>query len=541
MSTRNAPLPLNADEVARLARALGFDLTLAQAQALLDGLREYRVWLDALDDQDFAWDEPAAALDRPAYPRPAAAPPPPLPPWRPPRRIPPPADEDDIAFFADLPRLAAWLRQRDLTATDLAEHALRRLARYDARLHTVVTRTTALAHAQARAADADLAAGRDRGILHGIPWGAKDLLAVPGYPTTWGTPRYRERVLNTTAAAVERLDAAGGVLVAKLALGELAWGDKWFRGQTRAPWNPEVGASGSSAGSAAAVAAGLVPYALGSETWGSIVSPAHRNGVTGLRPTLGRVSRYGAMPLTWSQDKIGPLCRTAWDCGWVLAALWGPDPRDPAMLDQPAFVWPAERRADLRGVRLGYIEPEIAAAQTESSEGPELQAALEVFRALGAELVPLRWPDLPTEPLRLILEAEVGTLFRAWLRRGWDAEVANPDTWPRLWRRAQFLPATAYLQAQRLRLRWMRAVDETLAAVDAVFTPAVGVPTLLITNLTGHPAVAFPVGLRAADGLPAGATLIGRRFDEARLLTLVDAFQQATAHHLRRPRLQAAD
>ncbi len=533
-ATPEPDLSLSPAEVAQLARALGFDLTPAQAQALLDGLREYHAWQKALDGLTLMPDdEPPAALDRPAYPHDNAARPAALPRWQPPASIPPPSSEADLAF-APLEHLATWLRQRDVTATTLADLALRRFARHDARLHTAITLTPDLAHAQAQAADRALAAGHDRGILHGIPWGAKDLLAVPGYPTTWGTRRYRERILPQRAAAVERLDAAGGVLVAKLALGELAWGDRWFGGQTRTPWNPQHGARGSSAGSAAAVAAGFVPYALGSETWGSIVSPAHRNGVTGLRPTLGRVSRYGAMPLSWSQDKIGPLCHTAWDCGWVLAAIHGYDPRDPATVDQP-FSWPPRRRTALDGIRLGFIEPEIEAAQTHSREGPELLAALEVFRRLGAQLVPLRWPDLPTEPLRFILEAEVGTVFRHWLRHGWDRGVTNADTWPPLWRRAQFLPATAYLQAQRLRLRWMRAVDAVLATVDAVFTPAVGVPTLLITNVTGHPAVAFPIGRRASDGLPAGATLIGRRFDEAHLLTLVDAFQQATTYHRERP------
>ncbi len=525
-------IPLSAREVARLARALGFDLSVPQAQALLDGLAEYRAWLAALDAQDWPPDLPPARLDRPAYPRPRAPRPRRLPPWQPVTRLAPPTDDLEVAF-APVTHLATWLRQGDLTPQDLAARSLARMERLDPRLHAVVTLTAERAERQARAAHAALQRGRDRGVLHGIPWGAKDLLAVPGYPTTWGTPRYRDRVLPVRAAAVERLDAAGGVLVAKLALGELAWGDRWFGGQTRTPWDLEVGASGSSAGSAAAVAAGFVPYALGSETWGSIVSPAHRNGVTGLRPTLGRVSRYGAMPLAWSQDKIGPLCRTAWDCGWVLAALHGADPRDPASVERP-FAWPPRPRRDLTGVRLGYIAPEVEAAHTDSAEGPHLQAALEVFRALGARLVPLRWPDLPTEPLRFVLEAEVGAAFRLWLRQGWDATVANPDTWPPLWRRAQFLPAVAYVQAQRLRTRWLQAVDARLASVDAIFAPAVGVPTLLITNLTGHPAVAFPVG-RREDGLPAGATLIGRRFDEARLLTFVDAFQAATDFHRQRP------
>ncbi len=521
--------PLSPEQLRQLARGLGFDLSPQQAQALAEGLAEYHAWLTALDEQAFPWEWPPAALDRPQTPRPAAPPPRPLPPWEPPARLPAPATEADIAF-ADLPTLATWLRQGHLSPPELTRLSLARLAHFDPRLHAVVTLTPELAHQQAQAAARALRQGRDRGILHGIPWGAKDLLAVPGYPTTWGTPRYRQRELPLRAAAVERLDAAGGVLVAKLSLGELAWGDRWFGGQTRCPWDPEVGASGSSAGSAAAVAAGLVPYALGSETWGSIVSPAHRNGVTGLRPTLGRVSRYGAMPLAWSQDKIGPLCRTAWDCGWVLAALHGADPRDPATVDAP-FAWPPPRRTHLRGLRLGFIEPEVQADHPDRAAQLD---ALRTFEALGAAVIPLQWPNLPTEPLRFILEAEVGAAFRHWLRAGWDHEVANPDTWPPLWRRAQFMPAVAYVQAQRLRLRWMQAVDALFTRVDAPFAPAVGMPTLLTTNLTGHPAVAFPLALRE-DGRPAGAVLIGPRFAEAELLAWVDAFQQATDHHRRRP------
>jgi len=442
---------------------------------------------------------------------------------------------DDIAF-ATVAELGALLRARRLSSVELTNIYLERLQHHHASLNCVVTLTAELAGSQARRADDELAAGIDRGPLHGIPWGAKDLLATAGIPTTWGALPYRDQIPDADAAVVERLAGAGAVLVAKLSLGELAWGDVWFGGQTRNPWNLDRGSSGSSAGSGAAVAAGLVGFAIGTETWGSIVSPGSVCGVSGLRPSFGRVSRYGAMTLAWSMDKIGPMCRSAQDCALVFAAIAGADPRDPATRAAP-FRPPAP--ADLRGVRIGYLESAFAAAPDDDDpESRENDAiALDVLRDLGAELIPIELPELPVEALSIILDVEAASAFDELTRSNRDDLLVRQieDAWPNVLRRARLVPAVEYVQANRMRTLLIQELDRRLAGVALYVAPSFGT-NLLLTNLTGHPAVVVPNGF-TPGGLPTSISFTGHLDDEATILAVAAAYQQATAHHRARPPL----
>jgi len=438
-----------------------------------------------------------------------------------------PSSEADLAF-ASVATLSRLVRARQVTSVELTELYLRRLERYDPALLCVVTHTGELALEQARRADAELAAGRRRGPLHGLPWGAKDLLATRGIRTTWGAAPFAEQVPDEDATVVERLQAAGAVLAAKLTLGELAWGDVWFGGQTRNPWNIEEGASGSSAGSAAAVAAGLVGFAIGSETWGSIVSPCTRCRVTGLRPTFGRVSRHGAMALSWSMDKLGPICRSAEDCALVFAAIYGPDGKDRTVVDLP-FNWnPHVRLSDLR---IGYLASAFAEEREHKANDDRV---LDVLRSLGANLVPIELPAYPIESMTLILSAEAAAAFDELTRSDRDDMLARQEVeaWPNALRMARFIPAVEYIQANRLRTLAMRALDQTLRQVDLYV--GFGMPDLLLTNLTGHPAVVVPTGA-TEQGTSTSITFTGRLYDEATILAVAKAFQEATDFHLRRP------
>jgi Asp-tRNA(Asn)/Glu-tRNA(Gln) amidotransferase A subunit family amidase len=438
--------------------------------------------------------------------------------------------ESDLAF-ATVTTLSRYIHERRVSAVELAELYLRRLEQYDPALRCVITPMGDQAIEQARRADAELAAGRSRGPLHGIPWGAKDLLATRGSRTTWGAGPYREQVFDEDASVVERLGNSGAVLLAKLSLGELAWGDVWYDATTKNPWNLDEGSSGSSAGSAAATAAGLVGFAIGSETYGSIVSPSTRCGTTGLRPTFGRVSRAGAMALSWSMDKLGPICRSAEDCALVFAAIFGPDGRDPTVLNRP-FDWnPA---IELKRLRIGYL----AEAFTEERDGKANDdGVLETLRALGANLVPIALPAYPVEALSMILNVEAAAAFDELTRSDRDDLLVRQveEAWPNVLRAARLIPAVEYLQANRVRTLVMSAMAEVMGRIDLCVAPSFG-PGLLLTNLTGHPAVVLPNGFSAAD-TPTSITFTGRLYDEATLLAVAKAYQDATDFHLRRPPL----
>ncbi|MBW3554425.1 MAG: amidase [Gemmatimonadetes bacterium] len=453
-----------------------------------------------------------------------------------------PADLEEAAFWP-VTRLSELVRSRQVTSEELTEMYLDRLRRHGPLLEAVITLTDELALRQARRADADLRAGRYRGPLHGIPWGAKDLLAVEGYPTTWGAKPYEEQVFAGDATVVRRLEEAGAVLVAKLTLGALAMGDVWYGGRTRNPWDLEQGSSGSSAGSAAATVAGLVGFGIGTETLGSIVSPATRTGASGLRPTFGRVSRHGAMALSWTMDKIGPLCRSAEDCALVFTAIHGADGNDPTAHTVP-FAWDGD--SDLSGLRVGYLrsafgrEPrgENEEELAESRQAIALEsAALEVVRsaveAAGGRLIPVELPnDLPVSALRIILTAEAGAAFDELTRSGRDDLLVRQDAgaWPNTFRQARMIPAVEYIQANRVRTMLMQQMARALADVDVFVTPSYADNVLLITNLTGHPCAVVPSGM--IDGHPGSISFIGNLWKDGEALRVAKAYQDATGHHL---------
>jgi Asp-tRNA(Asn)/Glu-tRNA(Gln) amidotransferase A subunit family amidase len=480
-------------------------------------------------------------------------------------------DLDGLAFYT-VRQLGELLRAKKISATNLTEMYLERLKRFDPVLHFVVTLTTDRAMDQARAADRDIAVGRYKGPLHGIPWGGKDLLAVKGYPTTWGAAGFEEQKIEEDATVVKRLDAAGAVLVAKLTLGALAQGDVWFGGVTRNPWKVTQGSSGSSAGPGSATAAGCVGFAIGSETLGSISSPATRNGVTGLRPTFGFVPRTGAMALSWTMDKLGPMARAVEDCAVVLAAIYGPDGQDRSALHNAAFNWDAT--LDPKSLRVGYVKADFEGdaasrdrdaflkrthdalkrndatlSEEELTKRAEVQwtsaqeqrkfdqAVLDVFQnKLGIKLVSVELPKLPAQAMRPILTAEAATAFDELTRSGADARLTaqTANDWPNTFRESRFIPAVEYINANRARTLLMQQFAEIFKRVDVILSPTFGAQ-LLDTNLTGHPSVILPNGFRSADNTPTSITFVGDLFGEARMLAVAKSYQDATDFHLKHP------
>jgi Asp-tRNA(Asn)/Glu-tRNA(Gln) amidotransferase A subunit family amidase len=544
---------LDREAVAAAERIAGLELTDAERDLMMEGLGELREDYEALRavplanavPPAFHFDpEAAAGLAPPRATSPAGLEPPlrhaaPGPAARPADWS---GDPEELAF-EPVSVLARLVATRQVSSLELTRMYLDRLRRYDPLLQCVITLTEQRALAQAERADREIAAGRYRGPLHGIPWGAKDLMAVAGYPTTWGAAPFRDQVVPEDATVVRRLDEAGAVLVAKLAVGALAWGDVWFGGKTRNPWNPEQGSSGSSAGSACAVAAGLVGFALGTETYGSIVSPATRCGATGLRPTFGRVSRHGVMALSWTLDKVGALCRSAEDAALVLDALRGADGLDPSALDRP-FPWTPGR--DPRRLRVGWVPALFAEPLAE--DAPDLAReqrrldleALEALRSLGVDLVALELPDRPVGPLSLILTAEASAAFDELTRSGRDELLVRQEAnaWPNVFRQGRFIPAVEYVQANRVRTLLARDMAALFERVDLYATPTYGGSNLLLTNLTGHPMVVVPDGFRG-DGTPGSLTFTGALFGEAELLAVAEAYQRATGFHRRHPDLDS--
>ncbi len=432
-----------------------------------------------------------------------------------------PESQEDLAFLP-VTKLATLLKAKKVTSVELTKLYLARLKKYDPLLKCVVTLTEDLALEQAAKADTEIAAGKYRGPLHGIPWGAKDIIAVPGYKTTWGAGHYEDQTLDVQATVARRLEEAGAVLVAKLTVGSLALGDEWFGGMTRNPWNPEEGSSGSSAGSTSAVVAGLVAFALGSETLGSIVSPCRRCSASGLRPTFGRVSRFGCMTLSWSMDKIGPIARSVEDCALIFGAIHGSDPHDFTAVDR-AFSWPP--KAEVKSLRIGYFE---------GDRPPEEKRAHELLKKLGVSLVPMKLPQrYPVGPLTLILNTEAAAAFDDLTRDGVREGIGK---WGTTFRQGQFVPAVEYLRACRVRTLVMREMEEVMTNVDAY----VGGDDLVLTNFTGHPTVVVPDGNRpdSKSGQPGTITFTGQLFGETKLLALAHAYQQASGAHLKRPSLE---
>lgn len=458
-----------------------------------------------------------------------------------------PANLEDVAFWP-VTRLAALIERRLVTSTELTQMYLARLERHQPQLNFAVTITRDLALQQAAEADRQIAAGRYKGPLHGIPWGAKDLFATKGIATTWGAEPYIEQVPDYDATIVERLRDAGAVLVAKLTMGALAQGDQWFGGRTRNPWNPEGGSSGSSAGPGSATAAGCVGFSIGTETRGSIISPSTVNGVVGLRPTYGRVSRYGAMELSWTMDKVGPMCRSVEDCVLAFNAIYGPDGRDESVVDA-AFTWnPA---APLSGYRIGYVRSDFEAQpagqggrgggrgganptqqQAAAERLQNMQQVLTVMQSLGAQLEPVDLPDFPANALSFVLSVESAAAFDDLLRsRGTD--TMTNSSWPATFRAHRFVPAVEYIRAQRIRTLLMREWDTFMSRYDAFLSS--NNAGLAATNLTGHPAIALKCGF--VNNLPQALMVTGRLYDEAAICRIALAYEQATEWKDRHPTL----
>jgi Asp-tRNA(Asn)/Glu-tRNA(Gln) amidotransferase A subunit family amidase len=447
-----------------------------------------------------------------------------------------PASEEELAYYS-IGQLAELLRTKKVTSEKLTRLYLARLKKYGPKLKCVITLTEDLTLKQARAADKEIQAGHYRGLLHGIPYGVKDLLATKGIRTTWGSQAHTNQVVDTTATVIERLEEAGAVMTAKLTLGALAMGDEWYGGKTRCPWDTEKGSSGSSAGSAAATAAGLVPFAIGSETHGSIISPCTQCGITGLRPTFGRISRYGAMALSWTMDKLGPICRNVEDCAIVLNVLNGPDNRDPSVQDI-SFSYALD--IDLSSLRIGYIKSAFETNDVEKVTDSMRNncASLDALNKLDIQLIPIELPELPINALKIILSAETSAAFDAFVREGTEDQLRMQEdySWPNAFRKSRFIPAVEYIRANRIRYKLMQEMAELMKTIDVYVTPSFD-DNLLLTNLTGHPSIVVPNGFDK-DGIPTSISFTGQLYDEGRLLSVAKQYQDATGWHLKHPELR---
>jgi len=476
-----------------------------------------------------------------------------------------PATLEDLAF-APIAQLAQLLKSRQVTSVELTRMYLDRLHRYNGTLNFVVTFTDDLAMQQAHEADREIAGGRYRGPLHGIPWGCKDIIAVPGYPTQWGSGAYRGQTFEAEATVVRLLREAGAVLLAKLTTGELAAGDQWFGGRTNNPWDPKEGSSGSSAGPASATAAGCVAFGIGTETSGSILSPSTVCGVTGLRPTFGRVSRYGAMTLSWTEDRLGPICRTADDCALVFQAIAKPDENDLSVLDLP-FNYDAA--IDVRGLRVGYLAAGFEEANRDAEWKRNDARTLDELKGMGVSLEPFELPSMPLNVTGGILGAESGASFDELIRSGRDKDLTNKGRANGM-RASRLVPAVEYLQAQRVRALIMRQFASVVGKFDVYVAPYMNMraggagraggpggagresadagrgfsrpePSAIrdhfqVANLCGYPAVSVPNGF-TADGHPTSITFLGRLYNEAQIVALARAYQERAGFHLKHPSL----
>ncbi|MBK8505207.1 MAG: amidase [Saprospiraceae bacterium] len=442
-----------------------------------------------------------------------------------------PADKNDLAFYSIL-ELASLIKNRKISSTDLTNFFIDRLKKYSDTLECTVTITQKLALKQALRADSLLEAGLYLGPLHGIPYGAKDLFSVPGYPTTWGAMPYKDQVLEETSDVITKLEASGAVLIAKLTLGALAMGDVWYGGVTKNPWKPDQGSSGSSAGSASATVAGLVPFAIGTETRGSIVSPATRCGATGLRPTFGRVSRAGAMALSWSMDKIGPICRSAEDCAIVFDAIRGQG-RDYTAVDA---AFPYRQDDEIKQLKVAYFKNLIDSSGASRAYD---EAVLQTLKSMGLQLWPIEYKiNLPVEAIGFILTTEAAAAFDDLTRMGNDDMLVRQleYSWPNTFRAARFVPAVEYIQANRLRTMLIEEFHQLIKEYDVIITPSFAGTQMLTTNLTGQPIISLPNGF-SDDGTPRSISFLGNLYDEHKILALAKAYQEATEFEDRHPPL----
>jgi len=442
-----------------------------------------------------------------------------------------PVNKDDLAFYS-IGELAHLIKTRKITSTELTKFFIERLKKYGPVLHSVITLTEERALAEAKKADEEIAKGIYKGMLHGIPYGVKDLLSTKKYKTTWGSVPFKEQLIDEDATVIKKLHEAGAVLCAKLTMGELAWGDVWFGGMTRNPWDTTKGSSGSSAGSASSVSAGLLPFAIGTETWGSIVSPSTVCGVSGLRPTYGRVSRNGAMALSWSMDKIGVIGRNAEDLAIVFNEIRGLDENDLSLIDA-AFNY--NPKVNFKKLKIGYLKNDFAKKYPFHDND---SIALNKLKELGAELIPIELPNIATEDLSFILSAEAGAAFDELTRSNKDDLLVRQikNAWPNVFRSSRFIPAVEYINANRIRFLLIQEMKKLFDKIDLYVSPSWVGNNLLLTNLTGHPCVVVPNGF-SKNGTPTSFTFIGNLFDEAKIVAVAKAFQDATDHHKKHPKL----
>jgi Asp-tRNA(Asn)/Glu-tRNA(Gln) amidotransferase A subunit family amidase len=442
-----------------------------------------------------------------------------------------PANKDDLAYFS-IGELAHLIKSKQITSTELTQFFIERLKKFSPKLHNVITLTEERALAESKKADEEIAKGKYRGMLHGIPFGVKDLLSTKKYKTTWGATPYQDQLIDEDAAIIKKLNDAGAVLTAKFTMGALAWGDVWFGGMTRNPWDTTRGSSGSSAGSASAVSAGLIPFAIGTETWGSIVSPSTVCGVTGLRPTYGRVSRTGAMALSWTMDKIGTLCRNSEDLAIVFNSIYGADGIDQTLFEAPFNYNP---KVDFTKLKIGYLKKDFDGKYPFHYND---SLALKKLQELGAQLISIELPDIPINDISFILSAEAAAAFDELTRSNKDDLLVRQvkNAWPNVFRSSRFIPAVEYINANRVRYMLIQEMQKLMEGVDLYISPSWVGGNLLLTNLTGHPSVVVPNGF-SERGTPTSFTFIGKLFDEGTIIAVAKAFQDATDHHKKHPKL----
>ncbi len=524
------------ESIAEAEKILGLEFNDAKRNQMLNSLKSNKASLEALHGYQLDNNTPPAMVFNPLpvgfqVPSQQTAIN-----WNIPSNVEMPANKDELAFMG-IANLASLIQNKKITSVELTQFFIDRLKAYGDTLECVVTITEERAMEMAQKADREIAAGNYKGPLHGIPYGVKDLFAVEGYKTTWGAMPYKDQIREETATVVQKLDEAGAVLIAKLTLGALAMGDVWYDGVTKNPWNMEQGSSGSSAGSASAVAAGLVPFALGTETLGSIVSPSTRCGVTGLRPTFGRVSRAGGMALSWSMDKVGPMARNAKDLAIVFDAIQGVDGLDPSLISS-AFNYDSSK--DLSQLKVGYIKS-FFDGQYRGNEFDK--QVLKDLESLGVELREVNWDfELPIAALRIILNAEAGAAFDELTRTGMDSLLVaqGNNAWPNIFRSSRFISAADYINANRVRTELIQQVNALMQDFDVIVTPSYGGSQLLVTNLTGQPCLVAPNGF-FDNGSPSSISFIGNLFEEEKLIKLASAWQEITEHNKLQPPMFASN
>lgn len=522
---------IDTNTVTSAAQLIGLNFTTAEKDSMLDGLKDNLGNYEKMHRQSipnslaypFTFNPAPADFTIPV--KQAAVT------WNTPANVSLPQHKNDLAFYSVM-QLASLIKNKKISSVELTQFFLNRLKKWGDTLECVITLTEELALQQARQADEEIKKGIYRGPLHGIPYGLKDLFAVKGYKTTWGSVPYKEQVIDEDAFVYTQLKKAGAVLCAKLTLGELAFNDLWFGGRTRNPWNIARGSSGSSAGSASATAAGLLPFAIGTETYGSIVSPSHTCGVTGLRPTFGSVSRSGAMVLSWSLDKIGPICRNAEDAAVVFYYMKGTDGKDAGAINR-AFNYTG--KADLTKLRIAYAANYFKNIPANSPQ----RAVLETFRKMGAVIKEVEFPDsvfYPFNIMDVVISSESAAAFDELTRSNKDDLIRRQDKnfWPNAFRVSRFIPAVEYINANRHRSTLITQLNDFMKQYDVIIVPSFAGNQMAMTNLTGHPVVVFPVGF-TGDGLPTSISLIGNLYDEATILAVAKTFQDATNFNKKHP------